>query len=372
MKGEWIKRPEGNTAVIFVHGILSDGETGWKNDNGCYWPSLLAAEKDLSSIGIYVFTYQTSVFSGNYSISDIADALKELMDIHVVSDCKKLIFVCHSMGGIVARKYLVDWSTELICVNKVIGLFLVASPSLGSAYADLFSKLAEYFNHSQAKALRLVKDNSWLMDLDKSFMNLKESNRLLIKGKELVEDKFVVLRKWYRTKVVVESFSGARYFAKPFKVPNSDHFSIAKPDKKDAIQNELLIAFVRNIISVPVGNVSVDVFDVERVTPAELKQAWDGVNEIMVDRLIGPDVDKAASAMTFTALAWNNNLLSRKIIYEARFADMELLFSRLADCEKIVPGYDDPGFERRAKDFISEDIRRCYEQMKYYKNGESK
>ncbi len=41
MRGEWLRKPENHTAVVFVHGILSSGETGWRHGNGAYWPALL-------------------------------------------------------------------------------------------------------------------------------------------------------------------------------------------------------------------------------------------------------------------------------------------------------------------------------------------
>jgi hypothetical protein len=31
MQGEWIKRPKGGAAVVFVHGILSSGEDCWRH-----------------------------------------------------------------------------------------------------------------------------------------------------------------------------------------------------------------------------------------------------------------------------------------------------------------------------------------------------
>jgi hypothetical protein len=103
--------------------------------------------------------------------------------------------------------------------------------------------LAQLFGHAQADALRFVRNNNWLMDLDKEFVNLKEGGKPKIKGKELVEDKFVVLPKlWERQ--VVEPFSGARYFGEPYKVPGCDHFSIAKPDDNTKIQHRLLCTFI--------------------------------------------------------------------------------------------------------------------------------
>lgn len=236
MQSEWVRRPEAETSAVFVHGILSSGEACWRHKNGSYWPELLKNEPELKPLGIYIFTYQTGIFTGSYRLSDIVDALKEHMRLDALLQSERLIFVTHSMGGIIVRKFLVERATELIEAEKEIGLFLVASPSLGSSYADWLSPLARLFGHAQADVLRFVRNNDWLKDLDKEFTNLKEAGKLSIRGKELVEDKFVVLKKFLRRQVV-EPFSSAKYFGEPFKVPKSDHFSIAKPEDNSAIQH---------------------------------------------------------------------------------------------------------------------------------------
>jgi hypothetical protein len=237
-----------------VHGILSSGETCWRHDNGSYWPELLKNEPELSSLGIYVFTYETGIFSGSYGLGDIVDALKVHLGLDDVLESKRLIFVCHSMGGIVVRRFIVEQAVGLIEAEKEIDLFLVASPSLGSSYADWLSRLVQLVGNVQADALRFVRSNEWLKDLDKDFINLKERGKLKIKGRELVEDRFVEIKKiplwmfWKRQ--VVEFSSAARYFGESFKVPISDHFSIAKPSDKNAIQHRLLCQFVlENVLS---------------------------------------------------------------------------------------------------------------------------
>jgi len=145
------------------------------------------------------------------------------------------------MGGMVVRKFLVEQAIDL--THKQLGLFLIASPSLGSTYADWLSPLAILLGHAQADALRFIRNNEWLQDLDKEFINLKESGNIQLRGKELVEDKFVIFKTFLRRQVV-EPFAGARYFGEAFKVPSSDHFSIAKPKDKDAIQHRLLCRFI--------------------------------------------------------------------------------------------------------------------------------
>jgi len=258
MRGEWIRKPTGITSVVFVHGIISSGEDCWKHSNGSYWPELLKNEPDFQSIGIYVYSYQTGFFSGSYSLSDAVDDLKErFFNLDGVADNQNIVFVCHSMGGIVVRKFIVERFHDLLERNIEIGLYLVASPSLGSNYANWLEPIAIFLGHEQALALRFSQDNCWLNDLDKTFNNLKESDRLKMQGKELVEDKFVTFEhSWkflkirlkflkYLLKPVVQPFTGARYFGESYKVPNSDHFSIAKPEHKEADQHRLLKDFIQ-------------------------------------------------------------------------------------------------------------------------------
>lgn len=248
MPGRWIRKPTGDTTVVFIHGVLSSGDTAWKHANGTDWPVLLGDDPKTAGRGVYVYSYHTGFGSGGYRIGDIVDALKEELALDEVTASRRLVLVCHSMGGIVARKYLVERVVDLLDGGKEIGLFLVASPSLGSDYAAWLAPIAKKFGHAQADALRFAGDNPWLADLDKEFINLKEGRRLPLQGKELIEDRFIDLRVpflWlFWRKQIVEPFSGARYFGEPLKVPASDHGSIAKPDGAEALQHRLLMRFL--------------------------------------------------------------------------------------------------------------------------------
>jgi hypothetical protein len=78
-------------------------------------------------------------------------------------------------------------------------------------------------------------------------MNLKESKRLAIDGQELIEDEFVILPSMKRRQVV-RPFAGTRYFGELIKIPNSDQFSIAKPQDATALQHRLLVRFITTFI----------------------------------------------------------------------------------------------------------------------------
>ncbi len=250
MKGTWIRKSSDGLAVVFLHGVLSSGETCWTASSGASWPSLLADEAALARLGIYVYSYETGIFSGSYRLGDVVDTLKELMRLDGLFDCRGVVFVAHSMGGIIARKLLVERASDF--TGCALGLFLVASPSIGSSYANYIAPLARLIGHSQADALRFSQQNAWLMDLDKEFTNLKEERLLSIVGKEIIEDKFILLPGLIQ-KQVVEPFAGAKYFGEAIKIAGSNHFSIAKPASADALQNRLLVRFLEEF-SKSLGN----------------------------------------------------------------------------------------------------------------------
>ena len=250
MRGTWVRRHGGTTplvTVVFIHGILSDNEKCWLHKNGTHWPSLFADHEALRDVGIYEFNYHTNFFSGSYSLGDVVDALKESLALDNVIAARRIIFVAHSMGGIVVRRYMVQRLGELVERGTEIGLFLIASPSLGSPYATWLAPIARFMGHAQGAALAFCEGNSWLNDLNSDFRNLLARRKLVIHGKELVEDNFVILKRLRFFKQVVPPFSGALYFGESIKIPASDHFSIAKPEGPSSFQHRLLCQFIETL-----------------------------------------------------------------------------------------------------------------------------
>lgn len=260
MTGTWIREIGDVTspmAVVFLHGILSSSDECWRHKNGTYWPELLTKHQSLAGVGIYEFTYDTDFFSGSYSLSDIVAALKESLHLDDVNRARKIIFVAHSMGGIVARRYIVQNCDDLQESGVELGLFLIASPSLGSSYATWLGPIARFLGHAQGQALAFCQNNVWLNDLNGDFRNLLCRGKLVIQGRELVEDQFVILKRLRLFKQVVTPVSGATYFGGSFKVARSDHFSIAKPMNRDAIQHRMLCDFIQMILVQKTGSSNV-------------------------------------------------------------------------------------------------------------------
>jgi predicted alpha/beta hydrolase family esterase len=240
-----------DTIVVFVHGILSSGETAWGRPS---WPDLLAVEPQLNGVGIYVLTYQTGLWSRTYGIADIADYLRELLRLSNLLSMGKIVFVCHSMGGIAVRRFLVANQRDLIARQPSIGLFLVASPSIGSRDANMLSVLSFALQHAQAASLRFSQANTSLDELHRDFRTLLSSGDLSIEGRELTEDRPITIKRWLGLwRQVVEPFAASQYFHKPgfepFRVPGSDHASIVKPLYGGAIQHLMLKNFILEFIT---------------------------------------------------------------------------------------------------------------------------
>lgn len=237
MHGNWISRKAGTTCLIFIHGVLSDSKKCWEHPNGSYWPKLVANDPDMENFSIYIFTYKTGFLSSDYGISDAVDSLKENLRLDGIFSFDNIIFVCHSMGGIITRKFLIDAESEIGRMR--IGLFLLGSPSYGSKKASLLSYASRLCGNLQTQALIYVNANPWLKDLHKNFKNLQGRLGSNLIGKELVED-----TKTFLAGKIVEEHSAALYFPDSYKVPNSNHSTLVKLESADAIQHRLLRKFV--------------------------------------------------------------------------------------------------------------------------------
>jgi Domain of unknown function (DUF6430) len=104
--------------------------------------------------------------------------------------------------------------------------------------------IAQLLGHSQGKALAFCEGNTWLNDLNSDFRNALGREEMSIVGKELVEDQFVVVKRLGIFPRVVPTFAGSAFFGETLRIPNSDHFTIAKPADSSALQHRLLCKFL--------------------------------------------------------------------------------------------------------------------------------
>lgn len=252
----WYEKTGSPTVIIFVHGLFSDSRSCWTavsesaDGESVYWPALVVSDPRLESPSIFMAGFHTAPGARDYDVKHAARELVRALQLPDENggspplDKSHLIFVCHSTGGVVVR-YMIE-KNQQIFRDKYVGVLLIASPSLGSFYANLFAAFLGFTR--QRLGYQLRKTSPELADLDERFRDIVTSGHLQIIGAEAVEHHAVGPRwlpAWLRNWLprVVEPTSAGRYFGNPEMLRGTDHFSSVKPSGYDHPAHMLLVWF---------------------------------------------------------------------------------------------------------------------------------
>jgi pimeloyl-ACP methyl ester carboxylesterase len=249
----WVKySPSSSTVIVFVHGFLSDCIGCWTHEGGAFWPEIVSSDERFGDVSVFVAGYYTNINSLDYGIADCSSELLAALSVKQENgraspiDFPNILFVCHSLGGIVAR-YMLGSHFQRFS-SRSTGLVLMASPSLGSAYADVMSGLARLLGNRAGSQLRTT--NELLLDLDRRFKGVLEDADGRIVGTEAVETDFYGHRVLTRLLPPVVAWeSAARYFGHPERIGGTTHSSIVKPDSKNHPSHRLLLNFINGKFS---------------------------------------------------------------------------------------------------------------------------
>lgn len=260
----WHHFNDSDTVFIFVHGFLSSSASCWthqgpeESDQPIFWPDMILGDHRLQNPSIYLGGFFTAKNSGDYGIADCAN---ELFDALQREDTehrqpplskKNIVFICHSLGGIVTR-YMLSENFEFFA-EKHIGLVLLASPSLGSGLANVASRFVSGYGNAVLKQLK--HEAPLLEELDRKFKLLIRTHKIpnLI-GAEAYENQPVV-QIWPLSKIlgkVVEKNSAGRYFESK-NMPGTNHSSISKPCSMEHPTHKFLVDFYTRPFSSHIQN----------------------------------------------------------------------------------------------------------------------
>jgi hypothetical protein len=247
----WFVKRDTKSVLVFVHGIFSDSRGCWLNTESSnalegYWPELVSRDPRFDSFSIFLGGFFTSLDAASYDsgacAAELFSALKRPDPSgECVLDYSEIVFVCHSTGGIVVRKMLVEETPDF--AQKTVGLVLIASPSYGAKAASYLKLLSRLYNQRLGRELEW---RNWaLKDLDHQFKRLKQERRIQrLVGIEAVENHFIFHRRFLPSHfVLVPEETAAAYFGPPVLLRDTDHFSSVKPNSPDHPAHELLVDF---------------------------------------------------------------------------------------------------------------------------------
>lgn len=143
------------TLVLFVHGLGGDGTKTWGR-----FPELLLADPELKTrIDVELFQYPTQLIRWPFQkrsvrIQDLAAGIRTEIDVRY-KWYDRIILVCHSMGGLIAQKYITD-EVKSDRPRKIRALALYAVPRSGADLARWGSLIS--WKHWHLKQLRKGSD----------------------------------------------------------------------------------------------------------------------------------------------------------------------------------------------------------------------
>lgn len=238
LPGYWGK-PSKHKVMIFVHGIWGDGWGTWFNRaTGTYWPRMVAEDPAFNEFDVFVYQYDTRVVERTVQIPDLLTEMHtRLKAADVLSSHDEVIFVAHSMGGLLVRQLLLDYRQEL--AGKVHRLFFFATPSLGSPKADTLGHLV---TNVTAKGLQPIDANSFLLQQQDSWLAAKFGITSYC-GFETTSTAGLQ---------IVPRASAEALCTEPSQALPGSHLDAAKPRDQSAIQHVALRAALMDAVPAPV------------------------------------------------------------------------------------------------------------------------
>lgn len=154
-----------NTAVVFIHGLNGHPYNTWRKDDlaKCL-PELLGHDAELNNFDFYSYGYKTGLTFLQYDFLTVAEILYS--DIQAQLPGRDIVFIAHSMGGLVVQQYIINRYKDFDSDNlrRIKGAVYLSVPFQG---AGLASALPKPFVNRQILSLR--KKNTLLTALEKDW-----------------------------------------------------------------------------------------------------------------------------------------------------------------------------------------------------------
>ncbi len=226
--------------LLFIHGLGGD-----KNTWGSF-EDIIKQDTKLNGYHVVFYTYPTSliraknitsIFSKLLSliipqsklpkIQEIAGVLKTNIE-NSYSEYDVIFLITHSMGGLAAKRYLIDELKRYERKNlKVKKLLLYAVPNNGSDLA----KIVKFYPHEQIA--QIEKDSDFIESLNEDWKRLNLEDH--------VDTRYVI---GTQDKVVDKQSSQMMWANKNLETLHKGHSSIVKPVDSDDLSYKVFRNFV--------------------------------------------------------------------------------------------------------------------------------
>ena len=234
-----------STWFLFTDWVAIHGQPGWpiRKKAETFWPAWLA---DLfPEAGFWTLGYASEKSKWQEQSMPHSDRAKQVLDLLALEGLgeRPIIFIAHSMGGIIAKQILRTARDSAVTRFKAIsemtrGIGFIATPHSGADIAD-FAKLVKALYRTNPQVQELVADSAYLRDLHDWFHSSPILSQLVCKtyaeGWDVQPDN-PWIRKLFPVSVRIVSPSSSEPNIPGDRAVflDADHIGIVKPADRDA------------------------------------------------------------------------------------------------------------------------------------------
>lgn len=240
--------------VIFVHGLMGHYRDTWhpkgkvKGNDNDFWPAWLG--RDLPNVGIWSLGYEVEPFAwkGNtMPLVDRATNCLALLDTYDIGD-RPLIFITHSMGGLLVKQMLRhanDFGTPRwkAIVRQTKGIVFLSTPHSGADLANWIKYIGG-----------LLRTTVSVDELKAHDSRLRELNLLYRNHEHLSQIPMEVYCEKYQTNqiLVVNETSADPGIRGVIPIPmDENHVSICRPESNKKPIYSRVKRFIRDNLNTP-------------------------------------------------------------------------------------------------------------------------
>jgi pimeloyl-ACP methyl ester carboxylesterase len=165
--------PNPNIDIVFVHGLTGDREKTWAARNQSPWPQT-ELPKRIPQARVITFGYDAYISNWRHVVSEnrlgdhARDLLNEIAACRIGAEMRPIIFVAHSLGGLVVKDTLLAaWRDGRKHIEQILestrAIAFLGTPHGGSglaAWAERSVRFLGIFKQANPDILTLLRPNS--------------------------------------------------------------------------------------------------------------------------------------------------------------------------------------------------------------------
>ncbi len=292
--------------IVFVHGLHGNKDS-FRASNGAYWPDLIRSDPHFAYSDVAVAEYPTPDSKGKSTSVQLSEILFARLTQAHVWDHSEVVFLAHSLGGILVEEMLLKHPAEAAKVRFIVSY---GTPHEGSTIARIASL---YDSDPLLNDLSDTRDNTFLTTLESNWRGQSTVNAIhrfcAYETEDTKPDNSI--GRALRTHARVVSFYSATYgcdVTTPPQAIQTDHVNLVRPlDRNSAAYDFFLRVYRANPI------LTTEAVSRETIT-APLTATCDQPNS-NPDYLVPIALDASANERVISATALWTNAVDLRNIY---------------------------------------------------------